>query len=409
MSNPTAPTLPSQLFQATAQARKELAALVRVPAVPPKILYGADAVISHSEVNQRHGTGVLIRRLFPNDRHIISIRSADHYDGEHSFGAISLLLNHDGLTRERAARNAIDFLGCSTIKRICCVPYYPDDLITSLAISRHFEAPLCTYLMDDNNLTTKVIPDALMAEFLDACSLRLTTHPEMRDAYEKKYQRRFYLLPALAPDGLICSGNDLSVGSGGVLLGSIWSRHWFNMLRSTISGAGISVDWYGNAASQMVTGTREELAADGIQVRSLLPEEELVPQLRRCAYVLVPTGTLDEQDDRQDISSLSLPGRILFVLATSNTPVIVLGSQQTPAARFVRRFGVGLVSAYNPQELKAAIEVIQSPQQQQVLRQQAARLAPILSARGISRWLWSSLEAGEPVDRRFEEFFTGNE
>ena len=37
--------------------------------------------------------------------------------------------------------------------------------------------------MDDENMTVDIIPDALMREFLEKCSLRLATHPELRDAY----------------------------------------------------------------------------------------------------------------------------------------------------------------------------------------------------------------------------------
>ncbi len=43
------------------------------------------AVITPCEVNQQHGTGP-VKRIFADNRQIISIRSADHYGGEQDFG-----------------------------------------------------------------------------------------------------------------------------------------------------------------------------------------------------------------------------------------------------------------------------------------------------------------------------------
>jgi hypothetical protein len=37
------------------------------------------------------------------------------------------------------------------------------------------------------------------------------------------------------------------------------------------------------------------------------------------------------------------------------------------------------------------------------LRHNAALIAPRLSTKGMSDWLWASIDLGEPVDSRFEE------
>ena len=60
-----------------------------------------------------------------------------------------------------------------------------------------------------------------------------------------------------------------------------------------------------------------------------------------------PAALLDGRETDQGVASLSLPGRILFAAATSNTPILVVGSENTCAARFVRHFGIGETVPYN--------------------------------------------------------------
>jgi hypothetical protein len=62
-----------------------------------------------------------------------------------------------------------------------------------------------------------------------------------------------------------------------------------------------------------------------------------VEALKKYAYVVVPSCTLDLRDDNLATSWLSLPSRIPFVLATVNIPILVLGNSSTAAARFVEK------------------------------------------------------------------------
>jgi hypothetical protein len=104
--------------------------------------------------------------------------------------------------------------------------------------------------------------------------------------------------------------------SHGALLGSMWSETWFSMLESALAGSGVTLDWFGNSEYYWLKGASQRLQASGITPRGLLPEDELAARLRQHRFVVVPTGTLDERDDRQELSRLSLPGRIIFALAT---------------------------------------------------------------------------------------------
>ncbi|MGH7916277.1 MAG: hypothetical protein ACREQE_02320 [Candidatus Binataceae bacterium] len=49
-------------------------------------------VITPCEVNELHGTGALLLRMFPDSSSIISLRTSNFYDGEQTFGAARLSL-----------------------------------------------------------------------------------------------------------------------------------------------------------------------------------------------------------------------------------------------------------------------------------------------------------------------------
>jgi hypothetical protein len=287
------------------------------------------------------------------------------------------------------------------------VPFLSADLLTAITLCDVFKAPLCLYLMDDQNVTTPAIPDLLMRDFLDRCALRLTTHSEMREAYEIKYGRKFYLLPAVVPAHLISTSvsqpePELVHKRTGALIGSIWGRAWLEWLKNAIRDSGLACHWFGNHKSPIFPISTEELAKAGIHPQGVVSEEVLAHQLRRFPYAVVPTGTLDENDDAAWASALSLPGRILFILATSNTPIILMGSPKTPAAKLIEHFRIGIRCDYTAESFLSAVHRVVDPQYQAEMRTNAVRIAPNLSAEGIGEWIDQSLELGQACDDRFE-------
>ncbi len=376
----------------------------------PISFQNATAFITHNEVTRKHGTGALVKRIFANNPDIFSIRSYNHYDGDHQFGLVNTLLSHKGLTRTQSFAAILSKLKDSTIKRVFCIPYNSSELITSIAIKELFNVPLGTWIMDDQNIYDKKIPDELMQELLSKCSIRFATHPELRDAYEKKYGMKFWILPAVVPNELIeseiqiCDSNLLN-SKNGILIGSIWSRKWLDLLCNIFSETDTSIDWYGHHTYDWLSTTKEEIQNRGLIPKGLLPEKDLSKQLKQYPFLVIPTGTLDERDDRQELSLLSLPGRIIFAMATSNIPIIVLGSEKTSAASFVNRFGIGIVSEYNTDSFKAAIDYVTQPEVQLKLRQNAIKVAQKFSDKNIDQWVWNSLESGHAFDSRFEELF----
>ena len=377
--------------------------------LPWRKLQEADAIITPNEVTDRHGTGVILSRIFGACPNILSIRSANFY-GEHQLGAAALCFGHEGLSRAESFRRVLQALNGSTVRRVLCVPYQPDELITALALKEIFGVPLCTFLMDDNNIFRGGIPDDLLREVLSKSALRLAISPELRDAYEHKYHLKFWVVPPVVKDEVLQTMPRFPTGKYaqeriGVLVGSLWSLVWLKKLRQTVKQSGLELHWYGNSAFWSGKVTTAELAQDGIIDCGFLREQELTDRVKEYPYAVVPSGTLDEDDDRPELARLSLPTRLPYLIATSNTPVIVLGNSQTAAARFVERFRIGKVGQYQGKQLRQLVEELCQPQHQLAFRTRAASQARLFSAQGLAGWIWQSLELGEPCDERFEQVF----
>src|SRR4030095_15270704 len=104
-------------------------------------------------------------------------------------------------------------------------------------------------------------------------------------------------------------------------------------------------------------------------------EERLASELRKYPFVLVPAGVLDEGDSNKGVAGLSLPGRLLFAAACSHTPVLLVGSDRTCGARFIRHFQIGEVVPYDAAKIRDAIGRLTSPERQQQMRRNHAKIA----------------------------------
>ena len=372
--------------------------------------YPLDVIVTPNEVNNHHGTGTLALRIWGKSKHILSIRAFNHYGGEQEFGDFSLVLESQDSSRSEIKEKVKDALNGITVNRIACIPYYPEDVLIILALKELYDVKLCTYIMDDQNVWASGIPDDLMTELLEKSDLRLAISPEVCYAYEQKYNLQFWQLPGVVPQELVqTSLQDRPISGGrGILVGNIWTQRWLDCLRRIIKEAQVLIDWYAKPNPAWLSFDSIGLEADGLIQKGLAPEPELVEILRRCPYSILPTGSSNEEDDRPEIAKLSLPSRIPFILATSGTPIIVIGNRETAAASFVQRFNVGVVCDYDGVSFKQAIEYVCLEENQREMRKNALSISKVLSAEGLDHWLWQSLEKGEPFDLRFERLLPRN-
>jgi hypothetical protein len=411
----------TQLWERARRTNEELAKriLAQTGAPPPgaspdecpaAVLKDADAIVSHIEVNDHHGVGVLLARMFGQCENIVSIRSKDFYEGRQAFGAAHFCISHGSASRDEVFWKVLKSLRGSTVKRVLCVPYFPDDVLNAIALKELFGVPLCTFLMDDQNLTADGIPDSLMRELLAKSALRLAISPELYAGYELKYGYKMWFMPPLVSDRFILTRvnqlPDTALESkSAVIIGNIWGQRWLELLRHTVRDSGVTLRWYNNGEFRFVSCTKEALAGDGIllQDASRDPDERMVELLRQAPFVVVPSGVLDDTDDRRFIAQLSLPSRIPYILATSQAPMLVMGSPETAAARFVSTAGIGIVAPYDRRAFQDAVQRISRPDLNLKMRRAAMQLAMGFTDAGGAEWLWQSLARGEPVDGRYEE------
>src|SRR5690242_9383001 len=66
--------------------------------LPSRAIRNADVIITTNEVTDRHGTGVILNRIFGAAANVLSIRSSNLYR-EHSLGAEQLCFCQEGLSR----------------------------------------------------------------------------------------------------------------------------------------------------------------------------------------------------------------------------------------------------------------------------------------------------------------------
>jgi len=368
-----------------------------------------DIIVTGNEVNQYHGTGVLLKRIFQDDSRILSIRTRNDYDGKQQFGKKNMSMDVSGFQSQEIYKKVSSNLIDLRARYVLCIPLNQEEIHIALTVKKELGKKLCTYIMDDSNIYTNITSDELMLELLEKSELRLAISPELRDAYEQKYKLKFWMLPPLVPKELIhlqktdhSAYDQQDLTKTGSLAGNIWSQKWLDSLRKTLRGSGVKLYWYGVPSHNGLTFNEDDLRQDGLFLEGFVTEPELAKFVARYPFTILPTGTTEELEDRPEIAKLSLPSRLPFIAATSHTPIIVLGSPESAAARFVKRFEIGIVSDYNRDSFCKAIESICSPQTQMRMRQNAANLAESFSSDGIDRWVWQSLEKGEPADPRFE-------
>src|SRR5262245_31938223 len=121
-----------------------------VKPLPRRVLKKADVVVTTNEITDRHGTGVILNRIFSASENLLCIRSTRLYR-EHSLQARQLCLPQKWLTRSQSFERVLYALNGNTVGRVLCVPFLADELITAIALKEMFNVPLCTYIMDDNN------------------------------------------------------------------------------------------------------------------------------------------------------------------------------------------------------------------------------------------------------------------
>lgn len=396
-------------------------------------------IVAPVEINSRHGTGLLIQYLFNDLSKVATVASQRCYNDDRVLSAVHHYLPDPKLSRHAIFQCVQQWFSSGAPQWAYVVPYFQSDLVVGLALKEVFQTKICLHLMDDNCLYGNEIPSACMGEAIRKADICFAISPEMRSEYQRRFGVRVWNLPPIVPAELIdgdepageesfpmavpepepqyvgrcrtrstgpSAGLDHSVRRG-ILLGNVWDRQWLGELRRALRDSGLQVDWFSNnPESVWLNETTEGLARDGIHFHAALWGSDLVNELRNRPFALIPTSQLAQQDERENIARLSLPSRVPFIAATAGIPIIVVGSRETAAARFVQRFRLGEVVDYEGRGLRSAVQEVTRETTCRAIRSNARSIANRFSSRDLEAWLWQSVRRGEPSDGRFETLFS---
>ncbi len=364
-----------------------------------------DLLLTHLEINRRHGTGVLVKRYFANADEYVCIRSQSHYGGETDFGGEHFALDQPALTGVGRIELLKGILGDYRIRRILVIPFFESDIIHALAAQLLTGAPLCTFIMDDQILHGSEKMRELAAQLFARSRLRLVISPEMQSAYEQHFGLSFAVMPPVVTSVAERQENCWRSSVPPVrhlVVGNIWTSGQLGQLRDLARAGRLSLDWIGGGHAYRWMPTADELRRDGIHRMASLAEPELAARIARMPLVIVPSGMLDGSEDNEWLTRLSLPSRMPFILTQTHTPMLVLGSPETCAARFVLTLGIGMCCPYEPDAVVDTVRRMMEPAMHAVFVARARAVARAFVMPDAGEWIWSSLEAGYAKPAPFE-------
>jgi FkbM family methyltransferase len=365
-----------------------------------------DLVISPNEISFAHGTGVLLSRLMEGRSDFVALRSRTNYGGAQVISPVEALVLPDGMSgRAEIFRQVAEWIEHYPVRNILCAPYFETDLVLAIAAQAITGAPLGLWIMDDNCLKNGGIGRRIMAEAIERSSALFAISPELKRQYQSEFRKPMAVLPPLvAPSMIRVRPAKPPKTPGAVMIGNVWSIDLLDKTSRAVEASGLQVDWYASNPD-LWTGslTSAVLAGRGIRVIDEKSPERISAAVTAAACVLVPSDSGDSGAHEAALGAMSLPTRMPFVLATSGTPMIVLGRSGTAAGHFVERFAIGKVVPYDGAALRAAFHELSEAETQQAMRARAAAAAPNFSFKGAADFVFDAIASnGRWVDDRFE-------
>jgi FkbM family methyltransferase len=376
----------------------------RDPAGPGGLI---DLVISPNEISFAHGTGVLLSRLLDGRSDFVAIRSRTTYGGQQIITPVEALVLPDGVSaRAQIFLQMAEWIADYPVRNILCAPYFETDLVMAIAAQAISGAPLGLWIMDDNCLKNGGIDKKIMAEAIERSSALFAISPELKRQYQSEFRRPMAVLPPLvAPSMIRAKPAKPPKKPSAVMIGNVWSVDLLEKTSRAVEAAGLEVDWYASNPD-LWTGslTSAVLANRGIKVIDEKSPDKISAAVTAAACVLVPSDSGDSGPHEAALGAMSLPTRMPFVLATSGTPMIVLGRPGTAAGQFVERFAIGKVVPYDGTALRAAFSDLAQAENQEAIRARAAAVAPRFSFKGAAGFVFEAIASnGRWSDDRFEK------
>jgi hypothetical protein len=367
---------------------------------------GCTVIITAVEINDHHGVGVYLARLFQRCPNVIALRSRTMYGGQCIFSPRSYEIGRSTSVGPAKWRSSMAALSRNLeAERIIAVPYYPQDFENAILFKELTGARLCVYLMDDQNIFESEVSDRLVKKLLEKSDLRLAISPEMEAVYRAKFGYRFAFLPPVLRSDEILGENTVVAPSSGrlALTGNFWRKTIFEKFCGLIGRTGAQVDWFGKGPSaSWLEADPDRLTETGIHCAGFLPAPDFVRRLRGYPVMIVPSGSLDFEDGNLSFSRFSLPSRLIFGLTQARIPILVLGHPETAAGRFVRQLGIGEVSPYDAERFQFTVAKMLDREYQRNIRKRCLEVSQRFVMEEPGDWILDSLERGKPLPCAFD-------
>ena len=136
-----------------------------------------EILVTSGEVNDRHGTGLLLSRLFSGNS-ALSIHARSFYETRGGFASVEIA--NEGPGDQFADFILREIAGFLRVEHTLVVPYLPDEAHTAIALKQATKAPLVTWVMDDQTIFSDQLPQSLLKELFAKSDIGFVISPEMK-------------------------------------------------------------------------------------------------------------------------------------------------------------------------------------------------------------------------------------
>jgi len=332
-------------------------------------------LVTAVEPNAQHGTGNFLRELCertPNAR-FISFRGLSIYNNICDIPGDHFPIPKNG---------KLSFMQLIKLKllhpsTILCMPFYENTVKYALYLRKNTNAKLFTYFLDDQNLINKNISDQSLRALLLESDRTYAISDELSKAYREKYSIECTTLhpKVVSPGEYFRNTARIQKKVSCALVGNIWTQSRLKQIANLVEEANLQVTWFGlGPDAPWLQIDKKLLQQKGIKCGGYLPKDDLFKQISKMSFIILPSGDLDKNDKNKAFSKYSMPSRLFFCGAHTNTPFLVLGNKNTALAAFIRKNKIGVSAIAKKKAFLQAIRLLQNRQvREKIMRQLISR------------------------------------
>lgn len=319
-------------------------------------------IITAVEPNAQHGTGNYLREICPQAKGVkyIFYRAVSIYNNMCDVDGVHKIIPND------INLNFLEYCNYKIFKpkRVLVCPYFEKNIDFALYLKNNFNPKIITYLLDDQNIGAKKISDTKLRELFRISQKIYCISEEMQKAYTSKFKIKCEVLFPKLINRIHYIQNEYrffkSAKTNCALIGNIWDMERLNEISRMCQKNKLQTTWFGYGPdAPWLNINIKRLKKSNIEIGGWLPTKELFKKISQLPFVILPAGTLNKQDGRKEITRFSLPSRVFFLGAHTNTPILVLGSKKSALAKFIEKNRFGIAASTNGQ-IKSAIKKLKN-------------------------------------------------